>query len=103
MADLVCSRCGAAVPAHVDRCVGCGVDVGFPNVRAASSASEVDALTRRYEGAVREASARGVEPVVRSLEEHLDRSEAVICKAWGILNTLILRDSRLLQTFHQEV
>ena len=98
-----CTECGAEIPRHVDRCVGCGCDVGFPNVRMASRTPEIEALVRRYQKAKRNAAQRGIEQRVNELEATLETSEAVMCKPWGILNTLLLRDSRLLQTFHQEV
>ena len=102
MADA-CNQCGAEIPRHVDRCIGCGCDVGFPNVRMASQAPEIEALDLRHQKAKRNAAQRGAEHRVSELEARLQTSEAVMCKPWGILNTLLLRDSRLLQTFHQEV
>jgi hypothetical protein len=103
MSDSICPRCGIRVPEHVDRCVGCGIDVGFPNVRSASRSEQVAALEGRYAAAKEASTSRGVAALVAVLEARLRTSEAVICKPWGIVNTLIRRDSALLETFHQDI
>jgi hypothetical protein len=101
--ETVCSRCQTDVSPHLDRCVNCQKDVGFPNVRAAWRQSERDALSRTYVEAKQRSAAQGNASVVDKLETALEQSEAVICKPWGVINTLLSRDSRLLQTFHQEI
>src|SRR6266850_2365430 len=103
MDETLCPRCGKRVPEHVDRCVVCGQDVGFPNVRAASRAEQTAALVKRYGQARQRSVARGVDELVAALEARLETSTAVICKSWGVINLLLLRDSRLLQTFYQDV
>jgi hypothetical protein len=47
LANMICKRCGIEAPAHVERCHVCGQDVGFPNVRAAESVEEINALAAR--------------------------------------------------------
>lgn len=105
VAELYCivPECRAAIPDHVDRCVGCGADVGSPNVRAASGGEEVNALRSRYLAVRKEGAARGTDEVLGRLEKVLERSVAVICRPWGILNTLVVRENRLHATYHQEV
>lgn len=83
--------------------MGCGADVGFPNVRAASRNEEVAALEWRYQTAKAESASRGVADLVDRLEARIETSVAVICKPWGVINTLVRRDNRLLETFHQDV
>jgi len=103
MSDLYCRNCRTEIPSYVDRCVGCGHDVGFPNDRAAAAFTEVDALNRNYQQARARCATTGTAAVADLLETELRASTAVICKPWGVINTLLNRDSRLLQTFHQEV
>lgn len=103
MSALYCINCQTAIPSHVDRCVGCGHDVGFPNDRAAAAFTEVDALNSNYQQARARCATIGASAVADLLETELRASTAVICKPWGVINTLLDRDSRLLQTFHQEV
>ena len=103
MSVSYCVKCTTGIPSHVDRCVACSRDVGFPNVRAASAAAEVVALNENYHQARARCSANGTAAVADLLEADLGASVAVICKPWGVINTLLDRDSRLLQTFHQEV
>jgi hypothetical protein len=103
MSPYLCPQCSLDVPVHVDRCVGCGGDVGFPNVRAASRSDVTAALDQRYQAAKADGAKRGVGVILDALEQRLQKSEAVICKPWGVIQTLLLRDSRLLQTFHQDI
>src|SRR4026209_2112004 len=103
MPSDLCPECKLHVPVHVDRCVGCGADVGFPNVRAALQSEQVAALEQRYRAAKDDGAKRGVAATLGALELRLKFSEAVMCKPWGVLHTLILRDNRLLETFHQSV
>lgn len=101
--EILCAKCGAPIPDHVDRCVGCAADVGFPNVRAARREEQVSALKRRYRRAKRQSALRGVDKLVNLLEAQLKQSVAVICKPWGEINTFLRRNNRLLETFHQDV
>src|SRR5258706_270993 len=100
---MKCGKCGLDVPAHVDRCVGCQADVGFPNVRCALRAAETAALQQRYENARTAAEARGCLPQVDLLEQRLDRSHAVLCRRWGVAARLLSSDQELYPSYHEQI
>lgn len=105
MAYPKCSvyECGTPVPPHVDRCVGCGVDVGYPNVRAALVHEEVSALEARYAAAILDAEQRNVGRVVKRFEERLASSAAVICRSWSIAARMLTDDHRMIPRFYDEI
>lgn len=91
------------VPGHVDRCVVCGKDVGYPNVRAAERAEEQLALNKRYTDARSEASAAGCARAAADLDQRLRKSEAVICRSWGVAKQLLESDTVLYATFYHHL
>lgn len=55
-----CTQCGVPVTESLRHCPSCGNDLGFPNVRAATEAIEVNALMSRYKDALANADKRGL-------------------------------------------
>jgi len=100
---MKCGKCELDVPAHVDRCVGCQADVGFPNVRSAQRDAETAALQQRYERARTDAEARGCLPQVELLERRLDGSHAVLCRRWGVAARLLSSDQELYPSYHAQI
>ncbi|WP_157668165.1 hypothetical protein [Croceicoccus marinus] len=54
-----CKECDTEIPYAVRNCVGCGRDVGCPNVRAADTKDEIEALQERVRYAQLAAKQRG--------------------------------------------
>ena len=96
-------NCGAEVPAHVERCIVCGADVGFPNVRAAQENAEVTALELRVNGARVTAVARGTLAVLESFGKAVKASQAIIARPLGDLDALAKSNSALYISFHSQV
>ncbi len=100
---MVCRACGTLVPAHVDRCPGCMIDVGYPNVRAAENQEEQKALDRRYLRAQSLAKGRGCSDNLDRFRDAVGQSQAVICRPLSLLQTMISSETQLYATFHQLV
>ena len=76
-----CPDCGEEHPDHVRSCLVCGNDLGFPNVRAAASRAEAEALKAREELALKRATARGCAHVVeefRDITKLLDLQDTIL-------------------------
>ena len=63
-----CSFCGRQRPRRSTRCPHCGRPSDFPNVEDAAAPSELAALRRRYDDAVRDAEARGCKDELSDFE-----------------------------------
>ncbi len=100
---MICKNCNNEVPAHVERCVVCGVDVGFPNVRAAEEPNEEAALQERVASALKAAAARGAEEVVKSFGAAVKRSQAVLARPLGDLDAFAKSTNALYVSFHSQV
>src|SRR5437764_605412 len=98
-----CPACGADVPSHVDRCIVCGGDVGFPNVRAAENAAEEAALAARLRAAKTTASARGVLNVLEDFGCAVEKSQAVLARPLGDLDSFVKSKNALYVNFHSQV
>ena len=96
-------ECNAVIPAHSRYCVVCGNDAGYPNVRAASQVSEIDALQDRVESARKYAMSVGAEHVLNSFCDAVRNSKAVITLPLGRLNKLVSSDNSLYESFYQSV
>jgi hypothetical protein len=101
--NMICRHCNYDNPDYVDRCQACYRDLGFPNVRAARRAEESAALDARWAHAYHEAARQGTEHVLRSFEEAVRQSKAVLCRQLGVANWLISNDNVLFGTFWLEI
>lgn len=63
-----CPSCQNAFAMSLEHCPHCGRPSRFPNVAMADEPDERRALQQRYDQALRDASARGVEGIVRGFE-----------------------------------
>jgi hypothetical protein len=98
-----CTNCGANVPAHVERCLVCGHDVGFPNVRAAEAADERAALEARVAAAKTTAAARGTTAVLERFGSAVKESHAVLARPLGDLDALVKSKNALYISYHSQV
>jgi ribosomal protein L40E len=65
---MICQRCGAEVSESSQECSSCGTFAGYPNVRMAEKAEEVEALDARYFQALLDAEQRGALDKVEEFE-----------------------------------
>jgi hypothetical protein len=100
---MICNNCGATVPAQVERCLVCGQDVGFPNVRAAVAADEIAALAARLAAAKTTASARGTVDILQKFGNAIKTSQAVLARPLGDLDAFVKSKNALYVNFHSQV
>lgn len=98
-----CPKCGTEIPIHVDRCILCNSDVGFPNVRLAEIDEETRALETRIHSADVSAGALGTTEMLERFRSAADQSVAVIARNLQSLHTLLSNDNQLMATFHHQV
>lgn len=99
-----CRKCGAVVALHLRDCPVCNTPAGFPNVKVADSAKEVEALTVRYDNAMASAKARGLVFDVLAFENAVaTTSEAVMNRSLGALSTWLNGQSELFYSFWHQV
>lgn len=98
-----CPDCGEEHPDHVRSCLVCGNDLGFPNVRAAASRAEAEALKAREELALKRATARGCAHVVEEFRDAIKTSKAAICRGISALQAFASSDNELYSTFYKLV
>ena len=84
-------------------CVACQFDVGFPNVRAADTSEEREALQSRVDQAFVSARARKCEQVLEQFGDAVLRSQAVITRSLTLVQTLVSSDSGAHPSFYREV
>lgn len=99
----LCSVCGTPVPLTRRACSVCNTDAGFPNVRAAVSPLEADALERRYTDATTSTSARSVSDERIALEAIVKSSKAVMNRRIGPLSNWMNGDSPLFNSFYDQI
>ena len=100
---MECKNCGADVPKHVQRCVVCQIDVGFPNVRAATNEAEKIALNERLENARVSVQARKCESVFNDFGRSILRSKVVIMRNISLVLDLVSSDCAMYTAFYKQV
>jgi len=100
---VLCSKCGGNVSYNQRFCAVCNTDAGFPNVRLAQRAEEVQALNARYSTAYEAAKARGVTAELKLFETAVRQSKAVMSRSLGAICEWLNGASPLFQSFHKQV
>ncbi len=100
---MKCTNCKEEVPMHVRSCVVCGADVGFPNVRAASTVEESSALQLRFDESKKHADSHGCSEILDSFRTAVANSSAVVCSSLSKVHELLSSDNLLYQTFYQVI
>ena len=101
MADTrSCIDCSNDFSTSAERCPHCGRPGLFPNVHAAEQSGDRDALSKRYDSAVSEATARGAERSLHSFEAALASSQAVIARSATDLFRLATSDNEIYGTYY---
>lgn len=103
IASTTCVNCGAPLAQVLDRCFTCGFDVGFPNVREATSPAETASLEARYQVAVSLADARGAKDNHLAFERVLATSGVVVNCTLAYLKDFVTDPKMLYANYHQLV
>lgn len=96
-----CDFCKNAIPLSVERCPHCAQPGLFPNVRLANDPEETTALEKRYQTAIAAAATSNTSNNVRSFEDALQNSKAVIAKSVNEVLRLITNTSQIFATYYQ--
>src|SRR5689334_12820622 len=101
MTTIRCDHCGYDCPLNCDRCHHCGWPLsGFPNVRAAKANSEVAALEKRYQAALRAADKRGAKDTIQAFEAACLQSKAVLARGVAEVMRLAHSDLEMYATYY---
>src|ERR1035441_2882664 len=100
---MLCPKCAFLVPPNARYCPVDQTDVGFPSVRAAESAEEVQALDNRWAVATDDAQTRTCLPILEDFGRAGLHSKALICRDLKMVQLLVSGDSALYNTFRQQV
>lgn len=84
-----CEKCDTDIPYAVRNCVGCGQDVGCPNVRAADAKNEIEALQERVRYAQLAAKQRGCADELEAFGTASSDSSAVTALKISALDSLV--------------
>lgn len=98
-----CSNCGEPVPFHARSCYACSSDAGFPNVRAAKSRAEREALKKRVYDARVSTRARKCDRMLDEFGRKVDSSCAVICRSLEIIKDLVESENKLYVSFYRQI
>ena len=97
-----CRECSLEMPLERDYCPHCGRPRLFPNVDAASTTNEQEALQRRYDSALQAAAQRGCEAQVQAFETAVAQdSQAVMACRQSKLSPMATGDRTLYTTFYE--
>src|SRR5215207_9464618 len=83
-----CEHCGTKIRSAVTECIGCGLHVGFPNVRNAECPAEREALAERYALSLAVARATSSEAVLQHFVDALRTSNVVIARGLSVLDNI---------------
>jgi len=97
------AKCREDVPEHLRNCVVCGADAGYPNVRMAERAAEMQSLERRFQDALQQATIKGSEQVTEQFRVAVGSSEAIISRPLSKLMELVSSDNELYTTYYHQV
>ncbi len=100
---MLCPQCSTKISPHLSICPDCDQHVGFPNVRAASEPHETAALEQRYDKAFDASRQDGSEAILKSFEQAVAASQAVMSRRLGVLTKIFRQGKPLFRTFYQQV
>src|SRR6185436_19522114 len=95
-----CQACGKQVPFREELCPHCGHQGPPPNIKAASTAEEQQALDRRYKAALRDAESRGSRQVIEEFETAVRGSKAVMARRATEVSRLLASSKGLFTTYY---
>lgn len=91
---MICSVCYAVLERSALRCHSCQTVCELPNVRMASEPIEQRTLDNRYNFAVSDLSARGLDPVRISLESEIAAAKVIITRSFIDVASLASDENR---------
>lgn len=100
---MKCPNCESELSPHRVTCSVCLENVGFPNVRAAETREEQDALKLRYDDARTKARDRNAERDLEDFEQAIDAGQAVMAKGWATIVRVMEDKGDLFKTFYRQV
>lgn len=100
---MKCKHCGEELPGHLRECISCGVDNGYPNVRAASTSTEKQKLDQRYQQAIVSTQARGCAEILKDFGQAVRESKAVWARPIGILHNLVSAETSTYVSFARQI
>jgi hypothetical protein len=100
---LKCGKCSSEIPDTEERCPTCGLNVGPPNVRAASSPEEEQALENRYQNALALAVMNDCLPIVERFQASVEQTSAVLNVDLNFLHFFITSGSSLYVNYESGV
>ena len=83
-----CSACCNEVPLSLELCPHCGHQGPPPNVKAASTAEERQALDYRYRAVLQDAESRGARQAIETFEAAARGTKAVMARSFRELDRL---------------
>jgi hypothetical protein len=101
--EMKCPRCNAEISSALRFCTECSSDIGFPNVRAAQSNLEIDALNVRHAGAYQSAEVRGSRSQLENFGLAVVGSHAVLARNLSVLDSFVKKDNELYISYHKQV
>jgi hypothetical protein len=96
---LKCLNCGSEIPDTEEKCPTCGFNAGPPNVRAAASAEEAQALEERYQQAFDTARTKGHLPQLERFDDALKQTSAIINFNLNFLHFFVTGERNLYATY----
>ncbi|WP_323801653.1 hypothetical protein [Parasphingorhabdus sp.] len=99
----LCTGCATEIPFAARDCVGCGMDVGFPNVRFADDQDEQRALHGRLRTAQASATAKGCHLELENFGTAATDSEAVISLQLSALDAWVSISNKTMVAYHAQV
>lgn len=99
----LCDECGTEIPYDARDCVGCGKDVGFPNVRVSDRVDEVEALRERVRYAQVAAAERGCADELEAFGTAASDSQAVMVRHLSALDSFVSNPKGALATYYKAV
>lgn len=98
-----CLKCETEVPYAARECVGCGQDVGFPNVRAANRPAEIEALRDRVRYAQVAADGRGCAAELEEFGTAASSAEAVLVRHLTVIDYFFSNEQAAMVSYYKMV
>ena len=99
----LCPACQAPLDDVSRHCPACGRDIGAPNVRAASTTAEAEALTRRVGVAQDAAEANGTGEVFRQFRDAVQQQGSVVIALPAAVARNMVVDSRTIYVNYERL
>lgn len=100
---LRCGACNTEMPYAARDCVGCGGDIGFPNVRAAEDNAEIEGLRERLRYAQVAARERGCADELEAFGTAASEAQAVMARGLMSLSSFVASDQTAMVSYYKMV